>query len=109
QGTVYLGEHFKNAGQHLVRDADASVLDTDEHMLAILLGSQPDTTALLGVFGGVIEQVKQDLSESDWVCFQVDRLWRQSDREVVAQFPDQRAAGLHSTTHDHFQLNSLLA
>ena len=70
QRPVHLGEHVEDAGQHLGRDADAGVPDPDHRLLAVPLDGEPDAPAALGVLGGVVQQVRQDLGQPGQVGVQ---------------------------------------
>ena len=109
QGTVHLREHVEDAGQHLCRNADAGVLDPDQHMVALPLGGHPNATALVHVLGSVVQQVRQHLRQPGRVRFELDRLWWDRDREFVAPFLDERAAGFDGAIHHRRQLDPLLA
>ena len=70
--------------QMLGGDADAGVPHRHDDLVALPLGGQPDVTALVGVLGGVVEQVREHLGQPGRVGVQVDRLGRQRDGEFVA-------------------------
>ena len=62
--------------------------------------SQPDVTALVGVLGGVGEQVHHHLFQPGSVGVQPDRLRRQRHREFMLALVDQRADRRHRIFHD---------
>ena len=66
-------------------------------------------TALIGVLGGIVQQVQEDLSEARRVRLQRDRLWRHRDRQLVAPLLDQWPAGFDGAAHHRHQVQPLLA
>ncbi len=109
QRPLRLRENLEDARQHLGHDADAVVLDRHDHVAPLPLGGQPDATAILGVLGGVVEQVGEHLGQPHRVGLQVDRLGRQGDGEFVAAGLDERAAGFQGGLHHGGQFDPLLA
>ena len=77
---------------------------TPQHRLvALLLDSQPDVTALIGVLGGIGEQVHHDLFQPGRVGVHPDRLRRQRHRQFMLSLVDQRADRRHRIFHDDAQ------
>ena len=74
QRPINLREHVEDAGQHVAGDADAVVSHADDGITPFPFGGEPDVTAPLGVLGGVVQQVQEDLSEPDGIGVQMDRL-----------------------------------
>ena len=68
----------------LIGDAHAGVLDGHGDLQALELGTQPNMALFIRVFGGVIEQVGEYLSQPPSIGVEVNRRRRQRDRELVA-------------------------
>ena len=60
---------------------------------------------MLGVFGGVVEQVQTDLRQARGICVDGDWLCRQHDIQAMTAFLNQRPAGLNRCLHDNLQID----
>ncbi len=118
-----LGEKIEDAGQHVLRDADASVADADDHEAVrrftvgwagrcgriglIELCRQPNAATMLRVLGCVGQQIAEYLGETKRVSHQCDRGWRQRDGKLVALSVDNRLRGFDGARYDLRQFNAL--
>ena len=55
-------------------DAEASIPDLHDCVLRLPLGDEVDASAALGVFGRIVEQVREHLLQARWVRLQQDGL-----------------------------------
>jgi len=94
QGTVYLRIHLEDVRELVGGNADARVLDGNHRIAALPLGGQPDAAPTLGILGGVVQQVHEDLGQPGQVRFEWDRVGRENDDEFVAEPFDERPARL---------------
>src|SRR5690606_18591986 len=65
--SVDLGEHVEDPLQHLGRDSDPVVLHRDADGSFVGFDGEPDPTAWARVLRGVVEQVREDLCQSDGI------------------------------------------
>ena len=72
-------------------DADAGVPHPHDHLAALPLGRQPDPAARLGVLGGVVQQVAEDLLQPGRVGVQPDRL--AAAASTVSSWPPSSISG----------------
>src|SRR5688572_3127327 len=79
-----LREHFKDTGQHIRQDADAAIADRDHYTVALAPRGEPDSSCGIGILGGIIEEVRNDLLQPYRIGFERERLRRQRDREMMA-------------------------
>ena len=91
---VGLGEQVEDAREQLRGDPDAGVADPDDRLVALSAGLQRDPAPRLGVLGGVVQQVGEDLLEPGRVGLAGARLRGERDRQLVAAGLDQRPGGL---------------
>jgi hypothetical protein len=75
--------------------------DTQHRLLALLLDSQPNVAALIGVLGGIGEQVHHHLLQPGRVGVQPDRFRRQRHREFMLALVNQRVDRRHRIFHDN--------
>src|SRR5262245_45307184 len=80
-------------------DSDAVVPDGYQHVGAVTLCRQVDLPAVVRVFGRVVEQVREDLSEAGQVGIEEDRIFGQGDGQAMARLAHERRAGLHCALH----------
>ena len=80
---VGLGEQVKDAWQHLVAQADAGVLDSDQRIVSPTFGREGDRTARLGVLGRVIQEIGEDLLQPGRVAFHGKGVRREGRRESM--------------------------
>src|SRR4029453_10270077 len=92
QGRLCLRENVENTGEYLGDDADTAILDGDGHVATNPHSRQLDATALLGIFGGVVEKVGEHLGQPHRVSIEVDRLRRQGEAKRVAAGINERTA-----------------
>ena len=84
QRLVGLHEEVEDVLLHLRRDADAGVADP-QHGLVVLAGqADRDPAARLGVLGGVVQQVRDDLLQAGRVALDRDGLGGSIDRRARA-------------------------
>ena len=74
---VYAVEALEDAGQMLVGNADAVVLEGEMPAVLLLFGRHLDGGALAGVVDGVVHQVAEDAVEQGGVALH-DDVWRQT-------------------------------
>ena len=71
---VGLGEQVEDAREQLRGDPDAGVADPDERLVPLAPGLERDPAPRLGVLGGVVQQVGEDLLQPGRVGLERDRL-----------------------------------
>src|SRR5262249_55508180 len=64
------------------------------------IGDQLNAPAILGIFGGVVEQVGERLSQTGGVSLNTHRMIRQRNRKCVAMSLDHRLAGFDRSSDD---------
>ena len=104
---IDLREHLEDPWQHLGGDTDAAIPDPHGHTTVITLGGQPDVPTPLRVFGGIVQQVREDLRQASRVGDKRDRLLGQCDLELVSRLLDERSARLDGAGEDRRQLDRL--
>ena len=75
-GVVHLHEQLEDAREHGGCDPDSGVPYPEDDRLAITRGAQPDTSAGIGVLGGVRQQVADHLGQPHRVGVERQRLGR---------------------------------
>src|SRR3546814_3791223 len=85
---------FKNARLRFARNADAVVLHFDGDLSAFGPHGEDDMATAGGVFGGVVQQIRDDLRDADRIGMQVDGLRGQIRVQPMAPRIDQRLARL---------------
>ena len=105
----HLGEQPEDVRQMFGGDADAGVSHRDHCLAAPPLGGQPDVTGLLGVLGGVVQQVGEDLGQPDRVGAHHYRLGRQRHGQFVGRCFDERAGRFDGGVQYVGQIHSLRA
>ncbi len=70
---VDLGEQIEDPGQHLRRDPDSCIADSNDDLASGTARADRDATALIGVFGGVVQQIGEDLLQPSQIAFQRQR------------------------------------
>src|SRR4029434_4974544 len=102
-------EHIEHPGQHLGSDTHSVIPYGDLHFTAPALRRQVDTAAAPGVLGGIVEQIREYLSDPHGIRVEHHRPLRQRRIEVVAGGSDSGAAGLHGTHDDTGEIDGALA
>ena len=92
-------EELEETSGRLGGESDAGVAHGQRHAIAADLGGEPDAPASFRVTGGVVEQVRRDLAESDRISVEPDGNLGHRDVQLVAGFADERLAGLHRGGH----------
>ena len=106
---IYLGKHLEDPRQHVGRDADAGIAHAHHGVASLALDGERDLAAALGVLGGVVEQVGDDLCQPGHVGVDEDEIGRKVDNQVVAGVIDQRPTGFDCLLDYSAQLDALLA
>ena len=112
QRAVSLREQIENVRQQFRRNADAAVTHPQHGGVASTadgpLDGQRYAAPVLGVFGGVGQQVNQHLFQSRGVSPQADRLKRHRHRQFMPVLRDQRLRRLHRALDDAAEHDLLL-
>src|SRR5262245_18984498 len=95
-----LVEHVKDEGQHVRRDSSAVVLHGNRCLIPAPFGDQANEPTSLGILGGVVQQVGDDLREAGEVAIEEQRLWWLGNDELVPESVDQGTARLYSGVQD---------
>ena len=72
QVAVNLREHLEDVREHVRRDADSVVRDRDDRFASHQLHSQSHSAPTLCELGGVVQQVREHLSQSGQVSVYID-------------------------------------
>jgi hypothetical protein len=102
-----MGKHIEDTGQHLGRDADASILQGQDGIPPMLFGYEPDVAALGGEPGSVIEQVGDHLSQPGEVSVKEDRTGLDTKGEFLLARLDKRTAGFRGRLQDFREFDSV--
>src|SRR3569833_2240712 len=100
-------EQQKEDSKENARYAYTVVLDDDHHARADELGPELYFSVGVGVFGGIVEQIREDLREPRLVAVKIDRAGRQSDLQLMTAAVDHRACDLDGVLDDLVQFNLL--
>ena len=75
-------------------DADTGVADADYRVCTFQLDREPNPTAAVGKFAGVVQDIADDLCQPDRIAVEVHGVRRQRDSQLVLEAIAERAAGL---------------
>jgi hypothetical protein len=75
-GPIDLGKQIEDPGLHLGRDADARIGDLDADLILLAPRGETNFSARRRVFGGVGEEIADDLRKPGMIGLQPDRLRR---------------------------------
>ena len=106
---VDLREHLENVLQHGFRDANAVVLDRNGGLRPLERDGHLDAAPRFGVFGGVVEQIGENLGEPRDVGLHEDGLLRQVQHETLPHLLKHRPACFDRALQDDRQIGPLLA
>ncbi len=81
----------------------AIVADRNDDFAAEPLPGKPDLAARIGIFGSIVEQVADDLCETDGIGVERDRLGGKGDGQLMAGSFNQWPAGFDSIRNDRGQ------
>ena len=106
QRPLGLREQVEDVGHEFGGDADARIPHLQHRLIALLLKAQPNLTAFVRVFRGVVEQVHDHLFQTGRVAVDPNGRRREMHGEFVPTLLDQEANRLYATFHDspHVQL-----
>jgi hypothetical protein len=68
---MLLHEQVEHAGQHVRRDPDAGIEDPHDDLVVVFFGADRDESSLLAVLGGVGQEVRHDLRQTDRIAVDV--------------------------------------
>jgi hypothetical protein len=105
---VRLHERLEDAVEHVGRHADSRVAHPDHGLVALPGRRHLDVAARHGVFGGVVEEVRDHLLEPGGVGLQADGLGGRIDRQLVGTALDQGADPFDGALEDGAQVHDLL-
>src|SRR5260370_19800000 len=100
---------MKNLIEKIGGNSDAGILDGDLSLASLAASGQPNLAALFRIFGGIIEEVSNSLSETGQIAVQMHRFGRHRNRELVPVGIDDRAGGFDGAANDGRQLDEFLA
>src|SRR5206468_10828073 len=100
QGWIDLHERLEDALDHARRNSFSRVANTNDGMVVFQSGGDPDSAARVGVLGGIVEEVGQNLFEPSGVPFQAHDLAGKRNRQLVSALIDQRATRLNGMLDD---------
>ncbi|MNH98799.1 hypothetical protein D3C73_515490 [compost metagenome] len=90
-----------------MRHAHAVVGDVDPHLVLDDIRGNTDLSFGRRVFGGVGQQVADDLRQAGEIAFEPQGLGRQGDRQVMRARLDLGSAGVHGGLDDALQTHTL--
>src|SRR3569833_751885 len=93
-------EQQKEDSKENARYAYTVVLDDDHHARADELGPELYFSVGVGVFGGIVEQIREDLREPRLVAVKIDSAGRQIDLQLMTAAVDHRAYK-HKNKHNN--------
>ena len=108
-GAIRLREQIEDARQHLDRDAHARVADRNHRVTALATPRQRDSSAVLSVLRGIVQQIRDDLGQPHRIGHQSHGLFGQVDDELVASGLDERPARLDGAAQRRTQIHGLSA
>ena len=76
------------------------VLDAEDDLVSSTAAVSQMPSPRLGVLGGVVEQVEEDLGEPGGIGIHDDGLGREVDGQAMARAVDERAAALDGGSDD---------
>src|SRR6185437_11908953 len=89
------------AGKHIRRNAHAGILDTEYRLGLLAMQTQFDSTAQLGVFGRVVQEIQHHLSKSGRIRLDMQGLLLlEREVQLMRTSLDKRATALHSVGYD---------
>ena len=106
---VGLNKEIENAGEHVRRNAHASVAHVENGFLFMLFERQGDSAALAGELGGIVEEIGEHLGQTGGIAVSRDRAGGQFDGERLFSRFDQWPAGLNGARGHSGQVNGLFA
>ena len=74
QGWIDLHERLEDALDHARRNSFSRVANTNDGMVVFQSGGDPDSAARVGVLGGIVQEVGQNLFEPGGIPFQAHDL-----------------------------------
>ncbi len=83
-GAVRLSEKIENLREHFGRDAHPVIADADAGLVAIALHRDFDATLSRSVFGCVVEEIGEHLSETHRIAVNDDRLVAQREANLLS-------------------------
>ena len=95
-----LREELEDLRQHRRLDPHPGISDPDRDLAVAVLGYQDDRAARVGVLGGVVQQVAEDLFQSHGVGREGEGIRRELDGQLVAAILDQGTSGGHRPVDD---------
>ena len=81
-------------------NAHSGIANAKDDLAAFAVGGERDLAAVVGVLGGVVEQVGENLGEPRKIAPDAHRLRRRAHRERVAARVDERPRGLDGDADD---------
>src|SRR6185369_12475243 len=106
---VHLREHLEETWKLLGGDAYAVISYANDYLIAFSLDRQPNTTALVGKLKRIVQKVADHLGESCRVGIQIDRVGRQSHRQLTMSALVERTKRFNSLIDDWRELGLLFA
>ena len=88
---VYSSKHIEDFIQHVGRNSNAGVFDSDDDIITLLLDHQLDLAPFLRIIRSIGQQVIQHLDKPGTVAINVEQLRRYLQHEIVTTFVNQRA------------------
>src|SRR5438309_5315885 len=108
-GLRTLHEELERVLPQILCQAGAVVLHADDEVVAVHMGAYQDPAANVGVLGGVVQQIGEDLREPGGIGEEHHGLGRQIERNPVAALVDERARALDRLLDHGAQEERLLA
>ena len=99
-------ERLENSLQILGVNADAVVAHGQHRFVAALFERDGDPAARLGVLGGILDQVADDLSQSARIATDVQRAAGRTSDTHVPSFFDEWLERVHRVSYDRGQIET---
>ena len=103
EAPIDLREELEDVGKQFRRNANARIANLDDDAIVRDRRGERDLPAGLGILRGVVQEVRENLSEPDAIGFEHNRLGRQFDGEGQLRFLDVRAADVERGIEDVLQ------
>ena len=104
QGAVGLGKKIEDTPKQVRGDADTGVFYAYQCVITFPLRAQRDFATFLGIFGGIVQQIGDDLLQPRRIAFQPLRFIRYGKNEMMSASLDQGQAVFYGLRDDLGQI-----
>src|SRR5205085_1192751 len=108
QGAIRLNEKVEYVGQQFGWQAHAIVNHSNNDFVILKSGFQPNASARVGKFCGIVQQIADDLDQTRQVSSQTHAFFRKEYFQLMIPAVDQRPAHFDSSIDDRRKFERLL-